>query len=255
MADDFFIGWAEDNPKADRRAFLSLALLGTLGAAGAAFGLAHAQNPPGPGAWDQAEVRNWTGLIAADPYPTLRTLDFDGTPRTLLLGSQGKCGVRERASQYAGGAVTVRASPVVRGREAYLALVDGAEWVHPAARALDPRLAPPPPVDEGPVVLDGEILDAKCWLGAMRPGHGKTHKACAALCIRSGAPPLFFTEGRADMHHLLLVDSRGGPAVEVAARHAGEPVTVSGRIVRLGDLRTLRLDDMTPRAMPDWPWL
>src|SRR6185295_631154 len=34
--------------------------------------------------------------------------------------------------------------------------------------------------------LEGEIVDSKCWLGAMRPGEGHLHKSCASLCIRGG---------------------------------------------------------------------
>ncbi len=41
-----------------------------------------------------------------------------------------------------------------------------------------------------PVSILAEIVDGKCYLGAMKPGDAKGHKACATLCIEGGLPPL-----------------------------------------------------------------
>src|SRR5690349_19376703 len=64
-----------------------------------------------------------------------------------------------------------------------------------------------------PVSLRGEIVDSKCFLGAMRPGNGKTHKACAMLCIAGGVPPMFVTRDSAGREeYYLLAGPDGGPA-------------------------------------------
>jgi hypothetical protein len=68
----------------------------------------------------------------------------------------------------------------------------------------------------GDVSLAGEILDSKCWFGAMRPSSGKVHKACASLCIRGGIPPAFFARGPANQGALMIMTTGGrahGPAL------------------------------------------
>ena len=53
---------------------------------------------------------------------------------------------------------------------------------------LPPLGWPAPQVLADNVTLKGEIIDPKCYLGAMKPGGGKTHKACAMRCIAGGIP-------------------------------------------------------------------
>ena len=41
----------------------------------------------------------------------------------------------------------------------------------------------------GSLQIEGEIVDIKCWLGRMKPGDGRTHRACGQFCIQGGIPP------------------------------------------------------------------
>ena len=41
-----------------------------------------------------------------------------------------------------------------------------------------------------------EIVDSKCFLGVMTPGAGRTHSACASLCLRGGIPPALLSCAR-----------------------------------------------------------
>jgi hypothetical protein len=86
--------------------------------------------------------------------------------------------------------------------------------------------------------LAGEIVDYKCFLGAMKPGDGKTHKACAALCISGGIPPMLvsFDERGTRTYTVLVLDQGRTPDL---AEAAGEPVRVSGRLEVKGGLRVL----------------
>ena len=72
----------------------------------------------------------------------------------------------------------------------------------------------------GVQTLFGEITDPKCYLGAMKPGTGLTHRGCAALCISGGIPPLFVVERGDNLpsRMLVLVDANG-------ASIAGEALT------------------------------
>jgi hypothetical protein len=235
----FFIGWAE-TPPADRRFFFraGLALLGATAALGA--GLAALQRAPGRGRWDPDAVREWRGVVTAAPYAMLRTADLGPQPRTALLSCLGKCGVAARIGALAGRAVVVTGSLIERDGHAMIAVDEVGDWIRPdAPPAPDPRLRFPAPEALGEVDLAGEILDSKCWFGAMRPADGKVHKACASLCIRGGIPPALFARGPQHQGALLIMVSDGRAYGPGLLGVVGEPVRVRGRVYRLGDLLLL----------------
>ncbi len=235
----FFIGWA-DTPPADRRFFLR-AGLGLTAAAGAlGFGLAALQTAPGTGGWDPDAVREWRGIASAEPYAMLRTNDLGGGPRTALLSCLGKCGVAARIGALAGQPVVVTGSLIQRGQHAMVAVDEGGDWIRldPAAKP-DAALRFPALEPLREVKLVGEILDSKCWFGAMRPSTGKVHKACAALCIRGGIPPAFYARGPSQQGVLMIMSSGGRAYGTEFLSLVGEPVRVSGQVFLQGDLLVL----------------
>jgi hypothetical protein len=103
----------------------------------------------------------------------------------------------------------------------------------------DGGTAEPQPLqtDLGTFTLTGEIVDSKCWSGVMAPGEGKTHLACAVRCLSGGLPPLLvITDGEGHQRQLILTDAAGGPMPRVVLRSVGRPVTVSGRLLKEGEL-------------------
>lgn len=233
--DDFFIGWAE-TPKTDRRFFLGagIALLGGT-AAGAAI-LASNQRAAGKGSWDMGNVREWRGIATAEPYAMLRTLDLDGTLRTALLGCQGKCGVSAKIGALAGKPVVVKGSLIQRADHAMIAVVDGLDWISedPAGDAANLAFPTVEPLTE--ITLKGEILDTKCWFGAMRPSEGKVHKSCAALCIRGGLPPAFYVTDLKQQKALMIMTDRGAAHGHDLLPYVADPVQITASVQRRGDL-------------------
>lgn len=194
--EDFFIGWSDKPPKKDRRAFLLTGVGLTVASAAAGFTLAKSQREPGNGRWDSAELE-YQGVLITKPYPMLLTRALGAQPRTVLLACPLKCGVADEVAEFANRAVIVKGSLIERGAHAMIAVSDDAAWIREDS---DATTSTNPPMQSqatsmGQVTLSGEILDSKCWFGAMRPGHGKTHKSCASLCIRGGVPPAFFVRG------------------------------------------------------------
>jgi hypothetical protein len=237
--DPLFIGWA-DTPPADRRFFLRAGLGLTTAASGLGFGLAAVQAPPGPGRWDPDAVRTWRGVVTAEPYAMLRTLDLGGGPRTVLLSCLGKCGVAARIGAFAGQPVVVTGSLIQRGAQAMISVDEVGDWIRvDSGAAPAPALAFAIPQLLGEVSLTGEILDSKCWFGAMRPSSGKVHKACASLCIRGGIPPAFFARGPGQQATLMIMTSRGRAFGSDLLSLVGDPVRVRGRVLRQGDLLLL----------------
>ena len=100
------------------------------------------------------------------------------------------------------------------------------------------------------VSLIGEIVDSKCYLGAMKPGAGRGHKACATLCISGGIPPVLVVRGDGEGVSYLLLEDAAGRGLRGSALLAIEPmiatrVELRGQRGRVGSWETFRL---TPDA-------
>lgn len=233
--DDFFIGWSSDASKVDRRFMLgaSFALIAGGGALGAA--LAFDRPPVGDGFWDQGTARTLRGVLSRDAYPALRTRDLDGAPRTVLLVTSGKT-APQIAARYFDNATEVTGTLITRGRHAMMAVAGIEQVSMPLDSASE--LDVPASVDRGPVKLVGEILDAKCWFGAMRPGYGKTHKACATLCARGGLPLAFCQLGICGegAEAPLILDQDGRAFGRAILPLVADPVLLQGRLFEAGDV-------------------
>lgn len=90
--------------------------------------------------------------------------------------------------------------------------------------------------------LKGEIIDPKCYVSAMKPGEGKTHKACATLCIKGGIPPVLLVKNFlfAERFYLLL-DSNGNAVLDSIIKFVGDQVTAKGSVEQWGDLWFFKL--------------
>ncbi len=227
-----FVGYAAPTDGLKRTMMLgglaAMAGAGLTGAAMAAFKMA-----PGPGVWDPGKVRTWRGLVVMDPYPMLRFVEADGSVRTALLGCPDKCGAPLEVAEFAGRMVDVRGSAATRGGHLMITAAAPFGWI----TAADGPAPPATPAAEtlGALTLEGELMDAKCWLGAMRPGEGLTHKGCAELCVRSGLPLLFVTGGRETERRVFIALGPDGSILGAdVLPFVADPVRVSGE-VRRGD--------------------
>ncbi len=237
MAEDpFFVGWSAEMPRPTRRQMLAAGVGLVAGAGALGLGLGAASPSPGPGVWDQGKKVAVTGTIYPEPYYHLLSEDLGGGLRPVFLVGAGKDRISVRpALTFTGAAVT--GTLIERGEHAMMA-VDG---IYP-----DPapgRVRAGPEVDLGEAVVTGEILDAKCWFGAMRPGHGKTHKACAALCAQGGLPLAFAETGRCaeGKAALLFLTARGKAFGPEIIPLVADPVMIRGRIVEVAGLRQVRV--------------
>ena len=102
-------------------------------------------------------------------------------------------------------------------------------------------------VSLGPTItIEGEIVDPKCYLGAMRPGVGEVHRACARVCISGGIPPGLIAPAPAGGERFfLLLDEQGHPPGDAVLAFVGRPVRMTGRVERWNDLDVLRIDPAT----------
>ncbi len=230
--DDFYVGYLATPPShlrfARRLVWGLLAWIILLGAV-----IAASMRSPGETVWNTAQEQTWTGTLFTDPYPML--VPADGT-MPLLIVEMGKHGAHARVEPHAGRSVDVRGFLLERDARRIIELT-------PDDRAIVPVNAPltaaPTPTTPTPVTLTGEIVDGKCYLGAMKPGDGLTHKACATLCVRGGLPPMFVSQedGRT-VFRLLVVDGSTTLPDHIIALIA-EPVRIEGERAEVGGLPIL----------------
>src|SRR5437762_1463955 len=142
--------------------------------------IAVGQRDPGTGKWEDNATETW-GVLIASPYAMLQT-DHGMIP----LVDQGKVGAGDRIAAANGRPAKVRGTRIERNGFKLIELADGDNAITEVGAVSS--LASP--ISSESVTLHGEIVDIKCHSGAMKPGDGKTHKACAVLCIRGGIPPV-----------------------------------------------------------------
>lgn len=243
---DFFIGWDRRSGSADFR-FLAgvagaiLVLLAVLGGVAGRFlpreaSLFALSAPPRPA--PPVESVTLHGRVSLRPVPTLFVAPEAATPRvhTVLLSGEGKRGPALAAGFADGAMVSVTGLLLRRGSIDMLVV---GEELQPLAET---SIAVPAPVSLGRWRVAGEICDGKCQAGAMQPGQGLSHRACAALCLIGGVPPVLVTaDPVAGSQFLLLADVDGG-AAPAPGRLAGVPLILEGEVERRGDLLIFRTD-------------
>lgn len=243
MSDEFYVGYLP-LPKGFKRFLLALLPVMILGAIVIAAVATSQQADPGDGLWDLSQPVTLTGVLRDEPYAMLSVPPQGDQPgRELLLVTMGKVG-GDGLSLPAGGPITVKGYVIGRGEDATLLTVE-----NPAGDVTPTEGGGPIPSAQplGPATLAGQIIDPKCYFGAMKPGEGKVHKSCATLCIAGGIPPMFMTENADGQRtHYLLVDPQGngitGDALDTLLPYVADPVRIAGRVERWGDLLVFKID-------------
>lgn len=193
---------------------------------------ARTQQDPGPAVWDDGAARSFEGTIVARPYPMLVT-----DHGAVLLVESGKVGARD-VSTWAGRRCRVSGWLLTRDGRRMIELEPGSD----AVMDLGAPGAPPAVRDLGMVLLRGEIVDAKCYLGAMKPGSGRPHKECATLCVTGGIPPVFVGRGADGAAvHALLSGADGGPIDPALLPLVADLLDVRGRASEIAGLVVLRV--------------
>jgi hypothetical protein len=248
--EEFYVGYLPKAPagiaRHTRKAVIALAII----AVAVAVLLVLGQRRFAASFFDFGNAREFEGVISEYPYPTL-VARKSGEAGTLpvftsyALVAEGKRGADSMVAGFDGKSVKLRGTLIERDGDAMIEVApDSIRMSGSGGRAMNP------PVENlGEHTLVGEIVDSKCYLGVMNPGHTKPHRECASLCIRGGIPPLFVArdaEGKSVA--LWLVSDRGQPVNQHVLDFVAEPVEITGQVTRQGDQLYLRADPQTYRS-------
>ena len=245
----FFVGYLPV-PRLLRRFLLGVSVLFVVVFAAVGLTLGVAQDDPGEGAFRFDYGRQTvTGVIELTPYPLVRVTagnDRIKAGTTLMLAGQGKGSVDQRAIPLAGKLAKVSGVVLERGDLNMLQLRGGQQGISAVEGTAPTQTSEP----LGRWKLAGEICDGKCLAGAMRPGRGLAHKACANLCLIGGVPPVFVSsQAVAGSEFLLITGPDGGPLPKSAYDHVAQFISIEGDVERRGDLLVLRMDPETLQVL------
>ena len=262
-SDEFYVGYLPRAPLALGawvRHRLAALLLVTTGLAALVIAV---QGPFANSVFEFGNPRRFAGWVSTTPSPGLLVPHPDGrgVSRYLLVGT-GKRGADASLAGFEGKQVQLEGTLVYRDDQTMIELTSAP--IQELAAGLDPTFLPagedgPHPPQSwmrweelGTRTLGGEIVDSKCFFGVMKPGSGKTHRACAARCISGGIPPvLAMREDDGGLSYVLLTAMDGTGIGHLILDHIAEPVEITGRLERQGELKVLRCDPSSIRRLTE----
>lgn len=253
MEPDFYIGWQDKAPatyaKAVRRVIWTLALLVPT----VAGLLVWQQRGFSEAVFEYGQLTTFEGELVRQPLPFLRVSAKNTTAngplfeRILLIGL-GKHGAEatqraweQQHGKLTGKQLTVRGTLIYHEGHAALELTEQADALLRVAVPNHPQT--PTTQSLGPVTLQGEITDPKCFLGVMKPGDGRPHQSCAVRCIAGGIPPLLWVKNRDNRRQgYLLVGPSGEPVNEPMLGNVGRNVRLNGTLEKADNWLILRVE-------------
>lgn len=240
-SDDFYVGYLPISRT--QRSTLRLIVPSLVLIFGGAIALlASVQRDPGRGVWRE-EVSEFTGTVFAQPAPML-LIARETEERVALLVEEGKHGAGPRVAEWNGKRVTVRGRALEREGGLMIELAAGDD----ALRAAEGAAVSLQVVASAQATFRGEIVDGKCYHGAMKPGDGKGHKACATLCVRNGIPAMLATPISSGGVQLRLLVVAGGMDADTLEK-VGEPIELRGELSRVADLEAITVEPGTVRRV------
>ena len=244
--DEFYIGYLDKvgtntKKKVRRFVFLSIGLLLL-----AAFLFSFFQRPAVNSTFDFNEPTKVSGVYHESPYPMLRVELAESEYKDILLLGFGKFGpnkylkeIKKDIGSLVNKHLTIEGQLIYYNGKTLLEIDDsqkitlnGSSTKNIVADTLSSKIE-----------LEGEIIDPKCYFGVMKPGFGKIHRSCAALCISGGVPPVLVSSDENSIdEYFLLTDLKGKPINQDILPYIGQPSRISGSVSKLGDWKVLRVN-------------
>jgi hypothetical protein len=229
---EFYVGYLPKAPERLRRTIIRTIFALTGLAAIVAILLVLNQRPFADSRFEYLHYAEYEGVIVNSPYPSLLTASGQ-----FLLVAPGKYGAAGLTGELNLQNVQLRGSRIELGGDRMLEIVPG------SIRVVSRRAVSLDRTSLGKATFAGEIVDSKCYFGVMNPGAGKVHRDCAVRCISGGIPPaIIVRDSSGKLRTLLLASTSRHNLNHELLNFIGEPVEISGHLVRYGEALVLETE-------------
>ena len=242
---ELFVGYVKEMP-AGMASFLKVRVIGVLVAVPMiAIALTATQRAFDKSRFEFGTLKSFEGIVQSHPYPTLMLAqpgkDGQGTLRSrIYLVAPGKHGAADVLGDADGHRVRLEGTLIYRENQTMVEVAPG------SVERMEEAGAPEQAVALGAFTLRGEIVDSKCYLGVMKPGHLKPHRSCAIRCISGGIPPVFLVrDDQGTATYLMLVSADGRAVNEDVLEMVAVPLEITGHVERRDNLLVLKADPAT----------
>lgn len=244
--DEFYIGYVDAVGKETQRSIKRFVLIamGSLLVGAVLFGFF--QREATNSAFDFDTSTKISGTYYEAPYPMLRVELAENTFKDVLLLGFGKFGansyldeIKKSDGNINGKHLTIEGNLIYYNGKTLLQIDDSQKISLDKSKKKTFVM----PTAMGSQEVVGEIVDPKCYFGVMKPGYGKIHRSCAALCISGGIPPvLVSSDVNAVSDYFLLTDLKGNPIHKDIIPYIGLPSKLKGKVEKMEDWYTMRID-------------
>ena len=186
-----------------------------------------------------------TGIFYEAPYPMLRVKLNNKDYKTILLLGFGKFSanpylksLRTTYGDLNGKNLSIEGNLIYYNGKTLIQITES-EKVTLASNYEENIINP---VALGEKVIEGEVIDPKCYFGVMKPGKGKIHRSCAIRCISGGIPPVFVTSEENGLKYYLITNKNGGTINEAILEVVGKPCKIRGEVLQQDDWAYIKVD-------------
>ena len=274
VSGDFFIGWSSNNKKS----VLSVSKITAFSLFGlliiTSFVLVTQQKRISTFQIDYNQVKQMEGWLQNKPVPMLTILDgkdVNGNPlfKSILLVDAFKKGAGETVSNVLAIAEKkyVRLTGYLSNN--YISCGSESDSSHNCASLCNQCItgttqfplmeienglysfnAIKPPFDLPAIttlnkidtVISGEIIDPKCYFGAMNPGQGKPHLSCAVRCISGGIMPVVKYSVAGKENYAILLGENGEPVNNSILNVIGLQLKIHGKLAAFHNWQVLYIN-------------
>ena len=243
--DKIYIGWQDEMPEKNKKALRKLLIPIFVLIPVLVFIIVYFTKPFNTHAFELGNVMTFTGIYYSQPMPVL-VLDEGQSPikgqnHALLVG-YGKNGagtfinpMEKEKGALNGRRVKLSGTLIYGDGRVLLELTDRDNSV---LEVYEMAISTEVDYYKGNKVLEGEILDPKCWFGVMKPGEGKVHKSCAIRCISGGIPPVLRVDVDGKNEYYVLANKSKLLNQDVLP-FVAEPVSVQGEVEQINGWNVL----------------
>ncbi len=274
---DFFIGWSGNNKKSvlSPSKIVAFSLVGLLIIT--SFVLVNQQKRISTFQIDYNHVKEMKGWLINKPVPMLTIIDGtdeNGNPlfKSILLVDAFKKGAGETVSNMLAGSEKKYVHLTGYLSNNYISCGDPSVSSHDCAslctqcitgttqfplmeieNGLYSFRAAKPPIDlpaitalnKTDTIISGEIIDPKCYFGAMNPGQGKPHLSCAVRCIQGGIMPVVKYSISGKENYAILLGENGEQINNKLLGFIGQSLQITGKLASINNWQILYINYQT----------